>query len=1348
MSSIPRHHAEWLSLLEISGPFLSLPVLLRVFPQGLDTVETERVQRLRAAHEEWADNQQGTRADPAIHTAWVRSVLGELGFGEGMLLEGQAIPSGLVAEVPEHGVTLRPDLVLVDPTLTPGPSPKGERGEEGRERGEEGRGVRMLIKVVPASQDLEKPLPGGRWQASVATQMMALLHGTGVRLGLVTNGSQWMLVHAPRGETTGFISWYAHLWLDEPLTLRAFVSLVGATRFFGVPEGETLEAMLAESGKDQHEVTDQLGYQVRQAVEILIRDLDQADVDRGRKLLVEVGEGRLYEAALTVMMRLVFLLSAEERSLLPLDDPFYAENYAVSTLRVQLRELADQQGEEVLSLRTDAWSRLLATFRAVFGGVQHERLRLIAYGGSLFDPDRFPFLEGRRIQEEGRGHPGSWRTEWADPLPVDNRTVLHLLEALQILRVKVPGGFETRRLSFRALDIEQIGHVYEGLLDHVAVRAGEPMLGLAGTREKEPEIPLARLEDLTQSRKDFKTQRGDENDKVLDFLQEETGRSRNALGNGLTVDLDDFRGRRLRTVCNNDEGLFARVVPFAGLVRDDENGFPVVIPAGSVYVTSGATRRATGTHYTPRSLTEPIVQHTLEPLVYVGPAEGLPKEAWVLRRPEALLALKICDMAMGSGAFLVQVVRYLAERLVEAWDLWGEMTEDGGQKTESPSSVPGLPSQADDKLQLAKRLIADRCLYGVDKNPLAVEMAKLSLWLITLDKNRPFTFLDHSLKCGDSLVGASEDDYTRWAHQLLNDPRQAGNMTLFDDTLREQVTQAREKRKALQAFQVLDVRDAARKTALLKEADEAIARVKLGCDLIVGVKLLGLNASEQESLANKMLLDFMRGELDGDLDPTRHYDAARALNAARKERAFHWAFEFPEVFEGGGFSAFVGNPPFIGGKRIREMLGDSIREILYNLYPGSDGGADIVAFFFLRAFKLLYANGTLGLIATNTIAQGDTRQTGLERIFTEGGVIYRAANNTPWPGIAAVYVSIVFISKTGFRSTYYLDEKSVDHISPFLNSENQSLQIFPLAVNKNKSFIGSFINGMGFILEHREANDLLKINPLNKDVLLPYLIGEDLNSNPYQLPSRWVINFFDWPLEKAERYIEPMRLVKDKVFPIRSQVRRDAHRKYWWQYGDKRPALYEAIGKLSQVLVQSRHTKYLNPTFVGNDLVFSDALTVFPTSSFYDFCIIQSSIHEAWARERSGSIGTTLRYTPSDCFVTYPFPKQIDDLEIIGEKYHQHRREIMLTRQEGLTATYNRFHDSEEAAPDIARLRALHVEMDEAVASAYGWEDLVLGHGFHETAQGVRFTISESARREVLGRLLALNHRRWEEEGG
>jgi hypothetical protein len=638
--SIARHHAEWLSLVEVSGPFLSLPVLMRAYPQGLEDIDPAVAQQLRTAYEEWHEDLDHRTRAAATHQAWIAYVLRfVLEFPDSAIAEGQAIPDTLKATVPEYGETLRPTHVVRD---TSDGTP------------------RMLVVAYPPEQNLERLVLEKRWKASPATRMTELLHATGIRLGLITNGEQWMLVDAPRDDTAGFTSWYAELWLEERLTLRAFRSLLGARRFFGVAANDTLDALLAESAENQQEVTDQLGYQVRRAVEVLVDALDRADQDRGRKLLAGVPEAEIYEAALTVMMRLVFLFCAEERDLLLLGDPLFDQHYAASPLREQLRQAADQHGEEILERRYDAWSRLLATFRAVHGGVRHERMTIPPYGGRLFDPDRFPFLEGRT-------HGTAWRASAADPLPVSNRTVLHLLEALQLLQVKAPGGgpVEARRLSFRALDIEQVGHVYEGLLDHTAKRATEVTLSLAGSRDKtrdfEPEVPLSQLEALATR----------DRPALIDYLTEETHRSSTAIEKQLNRPPTPEDEQRLQVACGGGaEGraLLERMRPFAGLVRVDSFGHPMVIHGGSVYVTEGTDRRATGTQYTPRSLTEPIVQHALEPLVYEGPAEGKPRVEWNLRSPQELLALAICDFACGSGAFLVQACRYLAARLLEAWE--------------------------------------------------------------------------------------------------------------------------------------------------------------------------------------------------------------------------------------------------------------------------------------------------------------------------------------------------------------------------------------------------------------------------------------------------------------------------------------------------------------------------------------------------------------------------------------------------------------------------------------------------------------------------------------------------------
>ena len=1591
--SIARHHAEWLALLDISGPFLSLKTLVGTFPQGLDAPDAEIAHELRMTYEEWRDSAFGTRPDPAMHRAWVEWVIRRvLGMPDAVMIEQH-----LTVVVPEHGETLRPDLVIAYAEPQDDLTQSRKAAESQREDKIEPsaslplrafalepsvlKPPRILVQIVPPGQDLEKAPAKARWQASPATRMMTLLRGAGVRLGLLTNGEQWMLVDRPADEnfTTGFASWYARLWLDEPLTLRAFRSLLGAHRIFGVSDASTLEAMLTASADDRQEVTDQLGYQVRHAVELLVQAIDLADQNAGRAILTEVREERIYEAALAVMMRLVFLLFAEEQGLLLLGDDIYDRNYAVSTLRETLRQDADHSGEEVLERRHDAWGRLLAIFRAVYDGFDHDKLDMPACGGSLFDPDRYPFLEGRsdgsrkaaKPEPDGSrkaAKPQSRDLNSADlsvfaplretqaplrearPLLISNRVVLHLLEALQVLRVKLRDGSpaEARRVSFRSLDIEQIGHVYEGLLDHTALRATEPVLGIAGTRDQEPEIPLRTLEEIARkaakpepdgsrkaakpepdgSRKAAKPQSRDLNSADLSvfaplreasvhlrdahdliiFLREQTGRSENALKKALAAPLDPWRASQFRSACSNDGSLYARVLPFAGLVRDDDYDRPVVIPAGSVYVTAGTERRATGTHYTPRSLTEPIVQHTLEPLVYVGPAEGLPKEQWQLRPAAELLQLTVCDMAMGSGAFLVQACRYLSERLLEAVDAeeisrkaaqpHSETEPDGSRKAAKPQSRDSHEIDLGDlaplretvrlsdlsvlaplreitdpaeRLIYARRLIADRCLYGVDKNPLAVEMAKLSLWLITMSKGQPFSFLDHALRAGDSLLGISDvEQLLNWSLKP-NDSRKAAKPQSRDShetnlgvlaplretsvqysLIRPQVEQAlavalRERHK-ISATPVREARDAALKAGWLSTADAALALVRLGADLLIAAELhpdkgvreslrrdwlarysLLLSAAE-DTRADKFTASGQTDAANRDAFAELRAEADRYLDG---RRPFHWPLEFPEVFvepDNGsrkaakpqsrdlndsdlgvlaplretarlsdlgvlaplreilpGFAAIVGNPPFQGGQRITGALGTAYRDYLVEyLADGRRGSADLCAYFFLRIGASLQPGGMAGLLATNTIAQGDTREVGLDHLAHQGFMIPRAVPSRPWPGTAGVEVAHIWLRYGRWQGEYTLNEQPAAGITPHLTAPGASSgNPHRLKENEAKSFQGSNVLGLGFTMTPEEAQALFAKDPRNREALFPYLNGEDLNSRPDQSPSRWVINFHDWPMEKAESFPDLMQIVREKVKPERDKNNDKRRREIWWQFTRPAPELYATIAGMERVIVTALVSVDVYFDIVPNDKVFAHKLAIVTSNSTSDLAILQSAFHYHWAWEYSSTMRNAgINYSPSDCFVTFPFPACLlevsrkgaktqsepnlsgfaalreparlpglsdlaalrETLEIIGEQYHSHRQEIMLERQEGLTKTYNRFHAPGETADDIAELRRLHVEMDNAVVAAYGWQDFDLGHGFHQTKQGLRYTISEAARRTVLDRLLALNHARYAEE--
>ncbi|HYD94750.1 MAG TPA: type IIL restriction-modification enzyme MmeI [Noviherbaspirillum sp.] len=1335
--SIRDIHYDWLSLIEISGPFLAVPVLKEAFPQGLEELDGSKRKRLRQAYDEWREAQETD--DPSfadLHAAWIEEVLSrgleldEDGRGDVLKRKDWCV-AHLSVSLPEHGVNLSPDFSVVGNDDKP----------------------LMLIHVYGSDVDPDATSKLDGWASTPAERMVTLCRATNCRLGLVTNGERWMLIDAPVGAVTTFASWYARIWSQEPVTLQAFAHLLGIRRFF-VDELERLPALFDRSLKFQDDVTDALGEQVRRAVEVLIQALDKADQDRSRELLRGVKEAELYEAALTVMMRLVFLLSAEERGLLLLGDERYEANYALSTLRMQLRAESD----EILERRWDAWSRLLAVFRAVYGGIEHENLRLPALGGSLFDPDRFPFLEGRVKGSD-------WCTDLAKPLPIDNRTVLLLLEAIQ--------QFQGRTLSYRALDVEQIGYVYEGLLERTVKRTVEVTLELDATKSAQsPWVTLAELESA----------RLDGNDRLTELLQHRSGCSASRVRNDLDRLVDDALADRLLAGCHGDTALRDRIKPFAHLVRTDPWGYPLVYPAGAFIVTTGSDRRETGTHYTPKSLTEAIVAETLTPITYIGPAEGVPRAEWMLKSPADLVNLKICDPAMGSGAFLVQACRWLADRLVEAWalaEIQGQMVGIDGQVVDADANIESLPRDTEARTIIARRLIAERCLYGVDLNPLAVELAKLSIWLVTLAKGRPFGFLDHNLRCGDSLLGIHRLDQLT---QLSMHPTGQDQMRLFGQSIERAVREAIELRSRLREMPIRDLRDIEAMAHL-----DADARRKLEVPEIIGDAFIGevfASGGNRAALENTLAsVTIHAGQaIDGDHDVLavmrRRSVAALSTDLSTDKPArqpFHWPLEFPEVFarERGGFDGIVGNPPFLGGQRITGIAGTAFRDwLVSHIAEGRRGSADLVAYFFLRAWSLLREGGGFGLLAVNTIAEGDTRQVGLEAMVGAGAVIYAAYPNEPWPGKAAVITSRVHVHKGEWQGERSLLGRSAPYISAFLsNREEWSLK--RLKANEGRTFIGSYVLGMGFVLSPDEAQRMLAADLKNADVIFPYMNGEDLNSDPEQRPSRWVINFWDWPEQRAKAYKLPWRRIEETVKMEREKNNRKVYRDYWWHFAEKRPAFYHAIGRgyhferhpdgwsaskkpPPRILAITRVSKTLAFSFVDPDIVFSEATVLLSLSRGRDFALLQSSVHAVFAWQHASRLKTDLRYSPTDAFDPFPFPDGFHEtsdgpLNNLGDRLHQGRIEVMRADRIGLTKLYNRFHVETERDPRIEELRELQREVDIAVARAYGWDDIDLEHGFHKVPylpenDRVRYTISEPARVEVLRRLSELNRQRYEEE--
>ena len=789
-------------------------------------------------------------------------------------------------------------------------------------------------------------------------------------------------------------------------------------------------------------------------------------------------------------------------------------------------------------------------------------------------------------------------------------------------------------------------------------------------------------------------------------------------------------------------------------------------------------RRRSGSHYTPRELTEPIVRNTVGPLL-----SRLRCEQGATPHPEQILDLKVCDPAMGSGAFLVEACRQLGDALVAAWH--------------AHDALPDIPPDEDETV-FARRQVAQRCLYGLDRNPTAVDLAKLSLWLVTLAKEHPLTFLDHAFRHGDALVGLSREQIEAFRWQAGGGPFQEG---IESERIREHLAETNRLRQRIReaddSVPDSELRD------LWALAERESGEIAFLGDLALAAFFEGAKAKEREERRKEFAGAVATDEANqyrSWIEELRHQEPPLA--------PFHWPIEFPEVFdrENTGFDAMVGNPPFAGKNTTIAANYPGYPQWLKQAHPESHGNADLVAHFFRRAFNLIREGGAFGLIATNTIAQGDTRSTGLRWICENGGEIYNARRRFKWPGLAAVVVSILHVSKGAFDGVKLLDGKEVERITAFLFHRGGHGDPAQLEANAGKSFVGSYVLGMGFTFDDAdkkgvatplaEMQRLIEENPRNQEVIFPYIGGEEVNSNPTHTHHRYVINFRDWPRERADLgatwrdadnskrrewrrdgvvpldYPKPvaadwpelLAIVEERVKPARAHLTTNAigrkRAKMWWQFGSNAIELYAAISDQERVVAVSRVGQQAAFTLLPAQLVYADSTILFPFDTHASFCALQSRPHEIWARFFGSSMKDDLRYTPSDCFETYPFPEGWEshpDLQAAGEKYYKFRADLMVKSGEGMTKTYNRVHNRNEDSADILHLRHLHAAMDRAVLNAYGWTDIptdcdfLLDHEIDEEEWGnhkkpYRYRWPNDIRDEVLARLLELNAERAAEE--
>lgn len=964
-----------------------------------------------------------------------------------------------------------------------------------------------------------------------------------------------------------------------------------------------------------------------------------------------------YKSLLRLIYRLLFLMVIEERGLVfppdakPSQRETYERYYSVLRLRrlAEKRYLADGRYD-------DLWLALVSTFRLFDATGPGPKLGLKPLAGDLFGYGAIGDLESAQLS---------------------NADLLRCLRSLSLYTNPING--QVLRVNYGALNVEEFGSVYEGLLEY------EPSIDLSGGTP------------------------------VFDFKP-------------------------------------------------------------------GDERAATGSHYTPDDLVQPLIKHSLDHLI----AERLKAED----PAAALLDLRVADIACGSGHILLAAARRIATELAIVRT---------GEEQPSPAAY-----------RAAIRDVIRTCIYGVDLNPLAVDLCKVALWLEAHNPGEPLNFLDHHIKCGNAIVGFVKRDEVDAGVPNAAFAKLPGDDPDIGKEVRARNKRERKERATGQAklafthqreTELAAVLDRWRTVTAMPETTPAEIEAKkkafdafsssgaaftlrnLASIPIAQFYLPRTPENADRLITDERFRDFWSGRV-----AAQGQASAAAFALAYRKRFFHWFLEFPEIIQRGGFDCILGNPPYLGGNRIANRFGVQVAEFLKAAFQ-CDGNSNFVINFILRAWTLIHTRGHLAMIASQSIKEGTSRTDGLQRMLNTGGTITYAKRNVRWPGRAATDVDLVAVAKSSWTGQCLLDDREVRSINSALEEGREAPEPATLPSQESRSYVGVALHGDGFLLSPDEALNLLRQDQRYEAVVRPFLIGDNLISYPSPTASRYAIGFSDLDEIEAQQFEIAYKIIEERVRPERVKNKRASRAKYWWQFGEKATGLQRVIATGQHYLVTAKTAKHLAFfRLAGRPFVLDQSLTVLALDDWESFGVVQSQIHEAWARGRSSNQGGTPRYNASTAFATYAFPGTLpaakqQDLREVAERNYRHRSAMMHAMWLGITDIYNLFHSREieadleahfasrikkdphglsiptehreralafrydEALGGITELRRLHVALDNAVRDAYGWESLDLQHDFYEVEtlpekDRIRYTISPDARREVLQRLLALNHER------
>ena len=864
---------------------------------------------------------------------------------------------------------------------------------------------------LPVFFDDGKRIGIGHGRRAVSQALGWLRAGNG-HLALVTNGRQWRLLFVGL-DFDAWCEWDLDLWFEEGGLSPQVTALRTLLRpELWMPEGEDAAPPLLKAVRDtrkgQAELSEVLGERVREAVEILIDG-------HGELLKTHCPNATpddIYRAACRVAMRLVVILFAEARELLPRDNPIYQDGYGLNGLLERLERDALRNPGRVARDHS-AWPRILSLFRLVHEGSHHPELPVPEYGGELFAPG-------------SRSAAGLSQALWVfengcfEAELLSDAQVHELLQLLTRTRMRIRQGrafsWVAAPVDFSDLSTEYIGILYEGLLDYELKTAPDDDAVVFLSVGDQPALPLSRLEAMDD--KALKALFRSLKDKPAATEGGEIEEAEPAPSDDLAEEAEpagqvrepavEYAIDLRQEVSDRAEAWARRAVLAAGMMSkprgkpsperrlafDQQVGAKArqllartVLPGEWYLVRWGGTRKGKGTFHTRPGLAVPTMQRTLRPLAYDPPTDrkgepdrNAPPSAWTPKTPEAILDLKVCDPACGSGTFPLAALRFLTDALYAAL-LHHERIQEDGQRAlvrllgigegdedagaiERPGDelIPCPPDDDDFEPRLRARLrryVVERCIFAVDVDPLSVELCRLSLWIETMDRELPFGFLDHKIKCGNALIGTWFDQFQHypamaWKNRDGGD-RNHGNgqhfeknertqklkgfvenqlkphlrlalhgPDLFQDDLQAQIVLAhRGALEALTAMHAMPVQDAKKRSEAYRRdflGSEAWRALKEAMDLWCACWFWPIDEIENAPLPSA----FTNPSPD-----TRKV----AAEVAARERFFHWELEFPDVFReaGAGFDAVLGNPPWDIAKPVSKEFFSNI-DPLYRSY--------------------------------------------------------------------------------------------------------------------------------------------------------------------------------------------------------------------------------------------------------------------------------------------------------------------------------------------------------------------------------------------------------------------------------